>query len=171
MLSYVWLFATPWTVAHQAPLSLGFSRQEYWSGLPFPLLGDLPNPGTKPVFLESPALAGRFFTTRAIWKGLTDYISHYNIETLSANQAMVQSFSGTKYHWVPSLYHMIGQVEVSIIIKWKWYIQDWTKPGPHGVTALPEKVSEIPIEGFEQEAIIRPKITESPVKWGKHFDS
>ena len=45
--------ATPWTVAHQAPLSMGFSRQEYWSGLPFPSPGDLPNPGIKP---RSPAL-------------------------------------------------------------------------------------------------------------------
>ena len=47
------LFATPWTVAHQAPLSMGFSRQEYWSGLPFPSPGDLPHPGIEP---ESPAL-------------------------------------------------------------------------------------------------------------------
>ena len=52
-LSHVWLFETPWTVAHQDPLSMGFSRKEYWSGLPFPSPGDLPNPGTKP---ESPAL-------------------------------------------------------------------------------------------------------------------
>ena len=52
-LSLVRLFATPWTVAHQAPLSMGFSRQEYWSGLPFPFPGDLPNPGIKPW---SPAL-------------------------------------------------------------------------------------------------------------------
>ena len=47
-------FVTPWTVAHHAPLSMGFSRQEYWSGLPFPSPGDLPNPGTEP---KSPALA------------------------------------------------------------------------------------------------------------------
>ena len=46
-LSRVRLFATPWTVAHQAPLSMGFSRQEYWSGLPFPSPGNLPNPGIK----------------------------------------------------------------------------------------------------------------------------
>ena len=48
LLSRVWLFATPWTVACQSPLSIGFSRQEYWSGLPFPSPGDLPNPGIKP---------------------------------------------------------------------------------------------------------------------------
>ena len=52
-LSRVWLFATPWTVAHQAPPSIRFSRQQYWSGLPFPSPGDLPNPGIKP---GSPAL-------------------------------------------------------------------------------------------------------------------
>ena len=52
-LSRVQLFATPWTVAYQAPLSMGFSRQEYWSGLPFPSPGDLPYPGIEPV---SPAL-------------------------------------------------------------------------------------------------------------------
>ena len=50
-------------VAHQAPLSMGFSRQEYWSGLPGPLPGDLPDPGTEPMSLMSPALTGRFFTT------------------------------------------------------------------------------------------------------------
>ena len=56
-------FMTPWTVARQAPLSMGFSRQEYWSGLPFPFPGDLSNPGIEPVSLMSPVLAGRFFTT------------------------------------------------------------------------------------------------------------
>ena len=60
MLSPVQLFVTPWTVAHQAPLSMGFSRQEYWSGLPFPPPGDLPDPGIKPASLTSPALAGGF---------------------------------------------------------------------------------------------------------------
>ena len=50
LLSYVQLFATPWTVAHQAPLLLGFSRQEYWSGVPIPSPGDLPHPGIEPGF-------------------------------------------------------------------------------------------------------------------------
>ena len=48
LLSYIRLFLTPWTVAYQAPPSMGFSRQEYWSGLPFPSPGDLPNPGIEP---------------------------------------------------------------------------------------------------------------------------
>ena len=52
----------PWTVAHQAPLSVGFSRQEYWSGLPFPTPGDLSDPGIKPAYLVPPTLAGGFTT-------------------------------------------------------------------------------------------------------------
>ena len=57
--------ATPWTLAHQAPLSMGFPRQEYWSGLPFPSPGDLLDPDIEPRSLMSPALAGRFFTTES----------------------------------------------------------------------------------------------------------
>ena len=62
-LSRVCLFMTPWTIAHQAPLSLGLSREEYWSGLPFPSSEDFPNPGIKHRSLVSPEMAGRFFTT------------------------------------------------------------------------------------------------------------
>ena len=62
MLSHVWLFVTPQTVARQAPLSVGFSRQEYWSGLPFSTSGSLPNQGKESLSLVSPALVGEFFT-------------------------------------------------------------------------------------------------------------
>ena len=58
MLSRVQLFLGTWTLAHQAPVSMGFPRQEYWSGLPFPAPGDLPDPGMEPIY---PALAGGFF--------------------------------------------------------------------------------------------------------------
>ena len=60
--------ATLWTVARQAPLSIGFSRQEYWSGLPSSPPGDLSNPRIEPKSHVSPALAGRFFTTSATWE-------------------------------------------------------------------------------------------------------
>ena len=62
MLSRVQLFVTPWTVAHQTPLSVELSRQEYWSGLPFPSPGDLPRPEIEPVSLASLALGSGFFT-------------------------------------------------------------------------------------------------------------
>ena len=76
--SCVWLFVTLWTVAYQAPLSMGFSRQEYWSGLPCPSPGDLPNPGIEPTSLNSPALAGRFFTTRTTWEDLSFSLAFLN---------------------------------------------------------------------------------------------
>ena len=67
ILMHVWahvqLFATLWTITHQAPLSIKFFRKEYWSGLPFPTPGDLPYPGVKSVSLVSPELAGGFFNT------------------------------------------------------------------------------------------------------------
>ena len=69
-LSCVQLFVVPWTVPHQAPVSMGIFRQEYWNGLPPPMLEDLPNPGVElssPVF---PALAAGFFTTSTTWKAL-----------------------------------------------------------------------------------------------------
>ena len=78
-LSRVRLFATPWTVALQAPLSMGFSRQEYWSGLPFPSPGDLPNPGIEPGFpaLQADALSSeppgklQFYRSPALLFALT----------------------------------------------------------------------------------------------------
>ena len=65
VLSHVQLFVTPWTAAHKPPLSMEFSRQEYWSGLPFPTPEDLPNPGVKTgiTSLTSPAMAGGLFIT------------------------------------------------------------------------------------------------------------
>ena len=75
MLSSVWLFVTPWTVAHQPPLSMGFPRQKYYSGVPFPPPGDLSNPGIKAVSLASPVLAGRFVTAepQGKWAGECKY--------------------------------------------------------------------------------------------------
>ena len=63
VLSHVGFFVTPWIVAHQAPLSMWFPKQECWNGLPFPTPEDLPNTGTELESLESPSLAGRVFTT------------------------------------------------------------------------------------------------------------
>ena len=64
---------SPWTVTHQAPLSMGLSRQEYWSGLPFPTPGDLRDPGMNPPSLASPALADELFTTSTTWEAQYDH--------------------------------------------------------------------------------------------------
>ena len=76
-------YATPWTVAHQAPLSMGFPRQEYWSRLPFPPPGDLPSPGTEPVSPVSLTLAGRLFTITQPGKKPQKYslIGYYGKQT------------------------------------------------------------------------------------------
>ena len=74
-LNRVQLFLTPWIVAHQASLAIGFPKQEYWSGLPFPSPGDLPDPGIKPESPASSALMGRFFTTEPPGKPVFSLIS------------------------------------------------------------------------------------------------
>ena len=102
--SHVQLFATPWTIALQAPLSMGFSRQEYWRGLPCPPPGDLPNPGMEPASLMSPALAGRFSTTSAMWEALTCYLksSFYSSTSLntifSSVKLCMRTFSEEKWY-------------------------------------------------------------------------
>ena len=68
VLSHVRLFAIPWTAALKGPLSMGFTRQEYWSGLTFPTSRDLPDPGLKLMSPVSPALSGGFFTTSSNWE-------------------------------------------------------------------------------------------------------
>ena len=91
-LSRVQLFATPWTVAYQAPLSMGFSRQEYWSGLPFPSPGDLPNPGIEP---RSPVIVGRHFIVWATREANSTDITDLN-SVLRGGNSIVES--GTVYH-------------------------------------------------------------------------
>ena len=77
LLSHVGLFAIPWSVARQAPLSIVFPRQEYWSSLPFPTPGNLPDPGIEPKSPESPALSGGFLTASATWEAQELGVSLY----------------------------------------------------------------------------------------------
>ena len=83
---------SPMDYIQQAPLSLGFSRQEYWSGLPFPLSKNLPDPGIESAFLTSPTLAGRFLTTSVTWEAqpcLSVNWSYHSIDKNSFLQAYV----------------------------------------------------------------------------------
>ena len=100
--SPVWLSAAPQTVARQAPLSTGFSKQECWSGLPSPPLGDLPDPGIEPMSLMSPALAGGFFTARAPWEG-------------SANTGLVAASGSCLFLCFKSYWHSAVLVHFHII--------------------------------------------------------
>ena len=84
---------TPWTVPRQSPLSIAFSRQVYWSWLPFPPPGDLPNPGSK---LESPTLAGRFFTTEPA--GEKDYVNNPKVWAMSCQLGTRWGKQATRYN-------------------------------------------------------------------------
>ena len=83
LLSHVWFFAVPWTVVRQAPLSMELSRQEHWSGLPFPPPWDLPDPGIKTTSPASPGLAGGLFTTSATWEAQYGLCRHWRKKSLN----------------------------------------------------------------------------------------
>ena len=87
-------FWAPWTVAHQAPVSMEFSRQEYWGGLPFPIAGDLSDTGIKPKSLASPAMAGGFFTTAPPRKPIEG--SYFNITKPIMTNPQLTSYSMVK---------------------------------------------------------------------------
>ena len=99
-LSHFRLFATPQSIDHQAPLSMGFSRQELWSGLPFPPTGDLLDPGIEPQSLTSPALAGRFITTDATWEAPNIFTSMLNCQgfQMVIPKALFFAFSSLELH-------------------------------------------------------------------------
>ena len=81
-------FVTPWTVAHQAPLSMGFSKQEYWSGLPCSLPGDLPEPGIDTPSPVSPALAGGLLTAEPPGKPISSATPAIDCPALGARRAL-----------------------------------------------------------------------------------
>ena len=93
--SRVWLFATPWTTAYQAPVSMGFSRQEYWSGLPCPSPGDLPDPGIEP---KSPVLASRFFATNTTWEA---QVIHLGTQWIDRTPEFSLEAICPRYHHIP----------------------------------------------------------------------
>ena len=123
-------FVALWTVACQAPLSMGFSRANYWSGLPCPLPGDLPDPGIKPTshYISRPALAGGFFTTSAIWEALipplyipiniTNSVCKFE-ECFFATQPKKHGFAYTSDSWSPSAVGLLGYIS-SISVRDAW---------------------------------------------------
>ena len=137
MLSRGQLFATPWTVAHQAPLSMEFSSQEYWSGLPFPLPGNLPHPGTEPVSAVSPALAGWFFTTEPpgnLWVNLIKAPLFHQIEGFEKAESNV-CFSLPMYIWylAVSAWYIVVRYNIDLMntcfTQWNRQILKWREWG------------------------------------------
>ena len=95
--SHVRFFVTLCTIAHQASMSIEFSRQEYWSGLLCPPPGDLPKPGIKPASLTSPALSGRFFITSNIQEALSSWVGRPNLLNHTTNSYLDSSQSLSKF--------------------------------------------------------------------------
>ena len=139
LLSRVQLFATPWTVAHQAPPSMGFSRQEYWSGLPFPSPGDLPNPGIEPT---SPTLQADALTSQppgkpkvnskrdntgnhCQWQIQNDVSPHTAVATRLSSYSVGQRRGKEKSFSFPFLRCSPGGHEVIIIINFHKRLDLW----------------------------------------------
>ena len=124
-LSHVLLFATPWTVAHQAPLSMGFFRQEYWSGLPCPPPGELPNPGIQRASLMSPELADGFFTTSTTWEA--SLISQV-LQPIQASESFILIL-GTVIHFWTSLNSLLSSTLETLVLDLQfhllWLIPFW----------------------------------------------
>ena len=106
--------ATAWTAALQAPLSMGFSRQEHCSGLPCPPPGDLPDPGIKPVSLMSPALAARLFTTSATWQTPRKTCSDLHWSLLNTDTPKLKFWSG----FLPQTGRQLGKMPW--ILQWQF---------------------------------------------------
>ena len=113
VLRHVQLFATPWTEVHQAPLSMGFSRQEYWSRLPFPTAGDFPDPGIKPASLSSPTLVRVLFTTAPPGKLGTQW--HVYRSEFVSNWLTFGREGLSLLHWLLIYHWSIEQLK-----KWLW---------------------------------------------------
>ena len=101
-LSQDWVFVTPWTIACHAPLSVKFPRQEYWSGLPLPSLGDLPEPGIK---IASPTLTGRFFTTDWATREAQDIPYNLLKVLLPSDRAVTRAQSVSHRGWTFHYHH------------------------------------------------------------------
>ena len=125
--SHVRLSATPWTVTRQVPLSMGFFRQENWSGFLCPPSGDLSDPGVEPVSLMSPALAGRFFTSGATWE-----THHVTLgKSVHSTEPLVQQLSGLTLcqNWGTWL-------NTAVCLKRSWCVCSGAGPGLHTWNSL-----------------------------------
>ena len=117
---------TLWPVAHQAPLSMGFPRQEYWSGLSLPSQGYLPDPGIEPVSLASSALAGRFFTTES--SGKPSEISH--LSSKQSNATYPWHHRGSPFDVQPVLFtaSLVAQTVKLLPTMRETLVQSWEIP-------------------------------------------
>ena len=118
----------PWTVAHSAPLSMGFSRQAYWSEVPCLPLGDLPDPGNEPTSCGSPALADGFFTTRTTWaaplgQSYGSYVLVFSGTSIVPYIAAVPTYISTyNARELPYRYHFSVPCTLALSVLAPWFL-------------------------------------------------
>ena len=160
LLSCVWLFVTLWSVAQQAPLSIGFPREEYWRQLPFPPPGDLPNPGNLPnpgielMSPVSPALAGWFFTTESPGKPI--YLpTHTHTHTHSYTLTHTHSYTHTHTHTLTHSHIRLGGANMAgtwmdrvpyLLQRWKASTLSMNTRQTAGKMRLKRENLELPLE-------------------------
>ena len=137
LLSHVWLLETLWTIACQAPQSMGFSRQEYWSGLPFPSPGDLTDPGIKP---RSHALQADALTSEP--SGKPSVVTHEQEETQNP-EILPEEWKVQTLHWVPQLLkHALERWQPSKTVNFE--NQQGLCPESHKIVAI----QKMPLKGW-----------------------
>ena len=119
--SPVRLFATPWTVACQAPLSMGFSRRDYWSGLPCSPPGDLPDPGTEALSHLSAVLLGRFFTHSTTWEALQGAMDLLSLQ----EYLLIPSFSSCQWFLPYPSNNLKGNALFLPCCIFPWWLVNW----------------------------------------------
>ena len=139
LFSHAWYFVTPWTVTYQAPLSMGFSRQEYWSGLQWSPPGDLLGPGIKPSSFIFAILEGRFFTAITTWKASNIYSTICKIDSQWEFSVWLRELKPGLYNNLEEWDEMAGRREVqeggNICIP-MIHVDAWQKPTQCFKTAL-----------------------------------
>ena len=151
--SHVWLFATLWSVAHQAPPSMGFYRQEYWTGLPFPSPGDLPNPGIEP---RSPALQGDALTSELPGKKFFVLsISLKNTRPLSPQEPQTPFSSLGTMNFLSTCLGIDSVSKAMVFSVVMYRCESWTKNWCFGAVTW-EKTLENPLD-YKEIKPINPK--------------
>ena len=130
-LSRVQRFATPWAVAHQVPLFMEFSSREYWSGLPFPTPGDLPDSGIEPSSLASLVLAGGFFTTEPPGKPTHILLTMYKFSLLLSKAKLVAA----SLPCLSTIFSLVSSFFLFFIIKFSCSTRSYSSVYKHAVTS------------------------------------
>ena len=154
--NHVRFFATPWTGARQAPLSMTFSRRESWNGLPCPPPRDLPNLGIKPVSLLSPALTSEFFTISTTWEARGMYGCAYTQWNMPQHKHEILPFAATRVDLGNIIVKSVRQRQMLCDAIYTWNLKSNTNESTHETDRLIDTESKFMVnKGTGKEKQIR----------------